>query len=180
MSSSLTDQPSVFRVCSLCQNIKWLKGNRRPNTVSLQNPADPLQASHDFSWTCFLCSFLSADERQRVGRVCKRLIDGGRLHFLQTRGFDGKLSRYVNSQVTLENVLLSAVPSSASWPGHKQFTLTSVCLFVCLNMISVQIKVFVFSLTADWLLFFKGSAGRTTWSHTQETPEHISHLLHWL
>nr|XP_046247694.1 tRNA:m(4)X modification enzyme TRM13 homolog isoform X1 [Scatophagus argus] len=58
--------------------------------------------------------FLSADEREHVGRLCKRLIDGGRLHFLRTKGFDSKLSRYVNSQVTLENVLLSAVPSSSS------------------------------------------------------------------
>ncbi|XP_068175103.1 tRNA:m(4)X modification enzyme TRM13 homolog isoform X2 [Antennarius striatus] len=58
--------------------------------------------------------FLSPDERQRVGRLCKRLIDGGRLHFLKTRGFAGKLSRYVGSQVTLENVLLSAVPSPSS------------------------------------------------------------------
>lgn len=62
----------------------------------------------------FFCSFLSTDERQRVGHLCKQLIDCGRLHFLLTKGFDGKLSRYVNSQVTLENILLSAVPSSAS------------------------------------------------------------------
>ncbi|KAM9357541.1 tRNA:m(4)X modification enzyme TRM13 homolog [Symphorus nematophorus] len=58
--------------------------------------------------------FLSAEERETVGRLCKRLIDGGRLHFLKTNGFDGRLSRYVSSQVTLENVLLSAVPSSPS------------------------------------------------------------------
>ncbi|XP_042339858.1 tRNA:m(4)X modification enzyme TRM13 homolog [Plectropomus leopardus] len=58
--------------------------------------------------------FLSVDERQRVGRLCKRLIDGGRLHFLKTKGFDCKLSRYADSHVTLENVLLSAVPSSPS------------------------------------------------------------------
>ncbi|XP_033477797.1 tRNA:m(4)X modification enzyme TRM13 homolog [Epinephelus lanceolatus] len=59
-------------------------------------------------------SFLSADERQRVGRLCKRLIDGGRLDFLKSKGFDSKLSGYVSSHVTLENVLLSAVPSSPS------------------------------------------------------------------
>ncbi|XP_041790906.1 tRNA:m(4)X modification enzyme TRM13 homolog [Chelmon rostratus] len=58
--------------------------------------------------------FLSAGERQQVGRLCKRLIDGGRLHFLKTKGLDGKLSAYVNSQVTLENVLLTAMPSSSS------------------------------------------------------------------
>lgn len=57
--------------------------------------------------------FLSAGEREQVGRLCKRLIDGGRLHFLKTKGFDSKLVQYVSPQVTLENVLLTAVPSSS-------------------------------------------------------------------
>ncbi|TNM88110.1 hypothetical protein fugu_006331 [Takifugu bimaculatus] len=58
--------------------------------------------------------FLSAEERLRIGRLCKRLIDSGRLHFLNARGFDGKLNYYVSSQVTLENVLLVASSSSSS------------------------------------------------------------------
>lgn len=66
--------------------------------------------------SCFLCSFLSAEERQRIGRLCKRLIDSGRLHFLDARGLKGQLNYYVSSQVTLENVLLvaSSSPSSSS------------------------------------------------------------------
>lgn len=58
--------------------------------------------------------FLSADERQQVGRLCKLLIDCGRLHFLQNKGFNGKLTRYISSDITLENVLLTAVPAPAS------------------------------------------------------------------
>ncbi|KAM3620051.1 uncharacterized protein V6R79_017525 [Siganus canaliculatus] len=58
--------------------------------------------------------FLSPDERERVGRLCKRLIDAGRIHFLKTRGFKGKLSRYIDAQVTLENVLMTAIPSPQS------------------------------------------------------------------
>ncbi|KAM9831817.1 tRNA:m(4)X modification enzyme TRM13 homolog [Neosynchiropus ocellatus] len=58
--------------------------------------------------------FLSAGERHQVGRLCKLLIDGGRLHFLQSRGFSGKLTRYISSDVTLENVMLTAVPSTAT------------------------------------------------------------------
>ncbi|XP_061594105.1 tRNA:m(4)X modification enzyme TRM13 homolog [Cololabis saira] len=54
--------------------------------------------------------FLSAAERERIGRLCKLLIDAGRCHFLQTRGFTSKLTRYVSSHVTLENILLTAVP----------------------------------------------------------------------
>nr|XP_020464805.1 tRNA:m(4)X modification enzyme TRM13 homolog [Monopterus albus] len=58
--------------------------------------------------------FLSAAEREHVGRLCKLLIDSGRLDFLQTKGFSGKLTHYVDPQVTLENVLLTAVPSAES------------------------------------------------------------------
>uniref|UniRef100_A0A3Q3A1S1 tRNA:m(4)X modification enzyme TRM13 n=1 Tax=Kryptolebias marmoratus TaxID=37003 RepID=A0A3Q3A1S1_KRYMA len=54
---------------------------------------------------------LSAAERQHVGRLCKLMIDGGRHHFLKTKGFSSKLIRYVEPQVTLENILLTAVPS---------------------------------------------------------------------
>ncbi|KAM7012278.1 tRNA:m(4)X modification enzyme TRM13 homolog [Tautogolabrus adspersus] len=59
-------------------------------------------------------SFLSSSEREQIGRLCKLLIDAGRLYFLRTRGFDGKLCRYVDTQVTLENILLTAIPSSLS------------------------------------------------------------------
>ncbi|XP_071328953.1 tRNA:m(4)X modification enzyme TRM13 homolog isoform X2 [Trachinotus anak] len=58
--------------------------------------------------------FLSAGERDQVGHLCKLLIDSGRLHFLRTKGFNSKLSRYVDAQTTLENMLLTAVPSSSS------------------------------------------------------------------
>ncbi|XP_040897234.1 tRNA:m(4)X modification enzyme TRM13 homolog [Toxotes jaculatrix] len=59
-------------------------------------------------------SFLSAGEREQLGRLCKLLIDSGRLHFLRSKGFNGKLTRYVGAQVTLENVLLTAVPCATS------------------------------------------------------------------
>ncbi|XP_035801298.1 tRNA:m(4)X modification enzyme TRM13 homolog isoform X2 [Amphiprion ocellaris] len=56
--------------------------------------------------------FVAAADRQQVGRLCKLLIDCGRRHYLKTKGFSSKLSRYVSTEVTLENVLLTAVPSS--------------------------------------------------------------------
>ncbi|XP_078102869.1 tRNA:m(4)X modification enzyme TRM13 homolog isoform X2 [Sander vitreus] len=56
--------------------------------------------------------FLSAAEREHVGRLCKQLIDSGRLDFLETHGFTSKLTRYASSQLTLENVLLTAVPQA--------------------------------------------------------------------
>ncbi|KAM3876307.1 tRNA:m(4)X modification enzyme TRM13 homolog [Diretmus argenteus] len=54
--------------------------------------------------------FLSAEQRERIGRLCKLLIDGGRVDFLQRKGFDARLTCYSSTQVTLENVLLTAVP----------------------------------------------------------------------
>uniref|UniRef100_A0A3Q2EBF0 tRNA:m(4)X modification enzyme TRM13 n=2 Tax=Cyprinodon variegatus TaxID=28743 RepID=A0A3Q2EBF0_CYPVA len=56
--------------------------------------------------------FWTAAEREQLGRLCKVLIDSGRRDFLRTQGFSSKLTRYVDLAVTLENVLLTAVPSS--------------------------------------------------------------------
>ncbi|CAN9500834.1 unnamed protein product [Ophioblennius macclurei] len=52
---------------------------------------------------------LSAAERHHVGHLCKRLLDAGRRDFLTSRGLTCGLWRYVQSDVTLENVLLTAV-----------------------------------------------------------------------
>ncbi|KAF3834599.1 hypothetical protein F7725_027157 [Dissostichus mawsoni] len=46
----------------------------------------------------------SCQWRERAGRASlQQLIDAGRIHFLQERGFNSKLTRYVSSRVTLEN-----------------------------------------------------------------------------
>ncbi|KAM4575426.1 tRNA:m(4)X modification enzyme TRM13 homolog isoform 2-T2 [Fundulus diaphanus] len=58
--------------------------------------------------------FWTAAEREQLGRLCKLLIDSGRRDFLRTRGFRSSLTRYAEAAVTLENVLLTAVPSSSS------------------------------------------------------------------
>lgn len=65
--------------------------------------------------------FLAAAERQDIGRLCKLLIDGGRRHFLKTKAFSSKLTRYVDEHVTLENVLLTAVPADSS-SQHGSFS----------------------------------------------------------
>ena len=36
--------------------------------------------------------------------MCKRLIDQGRLEFIANKGYHGDLVRYVDKDVTLENV----------------------------------------------------------------------------
>ncbi|XP_026786304.3 tRNA:m(4)X modification enzyme TRM13 homolog [Pangasianodon hypophthalmus] len=54
---------------------------------------------------------VSAEEREHIGRLCKTLINHGRLHYLQQRGFKSSLRYYTSRDVSLENVLLTALPS---------------------------------------------------------------------
>ncbi|KAI1891931.1 hypothetical protein AGOR_G00148790 [Albula goreensis] len=55
---------------------------------------------------------VSAEDREHVGRLCKLLIDYGRVDYLQRKGFTSNLHYYTSRDVSLENVLLTAVPNS--------------------------------------------------------------------
>ncbi|KAH8383828.1 hypothetical protein KR009_010721, partial [Drosophila setifemur] len=55
---------------------------------------------------------LSREEREQIGLQCKRLLDFGRLQHLRSRGYEADLKFYVPRDVTLENVVLLARPSS--------------------------------------------------------------------
>lgn len=76
------------------------------------------------SWQLFIPSFLpfsetrmlSAEERKEIGCLCKRLIDHGRIEYLQQQGYKAALQYYTESAVSLENVLLTAVPSPSLIP----------------------------------------------------------------
>ncbi|XP_028918501.1 tRNA:m(4)X modification enzyme TRM13 homolog isoform X1 [Ornithorhynchus anatinus] len=61
-----------------------------------------------------LHGLLSAEERKNIGRLCKRLIDQGRVLYLQQKGYDAELQYYTDPSVSLENVLLTAVPCRSS------------------------------------------------------------------
>ncbi|KAA0712150.1 tRNA:m(4)X modification enzyme TRM13 -like protein [Triplophysa tibetana] len=64
------------------------------------------------SITDTLSSVMSVEDREQIGRLCKLLIDQGRVHYLKQRGFESSLKYYTSRDVSLENVLLTAVPSS--------------------------------------------------------------------
>lgn len=51
---------------------------------------------------------LSLAERERIGFMCKRVIDYARLVYLRQNGYEAELSYYVPKDVTLENVVLLA------------------------------------------------------------------------
>eukprot|EP00075_Anas_platyrhynchos_P029586 XP_027318839.1 tRNA:m(4)X modification enzyme TRM13 homolog isoform X2 [Anas platyrhynchos] len=53
---------------------------------------------------------LPVEERKEIGALCKLLIDHGRIKYLQQRGYRATLQYYTESAVSLENVLLTAVP----------------------------------------------------------------------
>ncbi|XP_069497690.1 tRNA:m(4)X modification enzyme TRM13 homolog isoform X2 [Ambystoma mexicanum] len=54
---------------------------------------------------------LTVEDREHIGRLCKLLIDHGRIHYLQQMGYQAALQYYADPAVSLENVLLTAVPS---------------------------------------------------------------------
>jgi tRNA:m4X modification enzyme len=51
---------------------------------------------------------LSQEEREVIGRKCKRLIDLGRVYFLQEHGLKSSLKVYIEEFFTPENVVLVA------------------------------------------------------------------------
>ena len=51
-----------------------------------------------------------AHPKETIGLKCKRLLDIARLEYLRAHGFTSKLVYYVDKSVSLENVLLLAIP----------------------------------------------------------------------
>lgn len=49
---------------------------------------------------------MTAERREEIGIMCKRLLDYARLEFMREQGFDGELKFYVGNDVTLENVAM--------------------------------------------------------------------------
>ncbi|NXN99908.1 TRM13 enzyme, partial [Rhinopomastus cyanomelas] len=63
-----------------------------------------------------LQGLLTVEERKEIGGLCKQLIDHGRVEYLQQRGYRATLQYYTEPAVSLENVLLTAVPSPSVIP----------------------------------------------------------------
>ncbi|KAK9404028.1 tRNA:m4X modification enzyme TRM13 like [Crotalus adamanteus] len=86
----------------------------------IQNEGQRNEGEHDqddINADCSLDSLqrlLTAEERKQIGHLCKLLIDHGRIEYLEQRGYETALQRYTDSSVSLENVLLTAVPAQSS------------------------------------------------------------------
>lgn len=61
---------------------------------------------------------LTKSEQEEVGRLCKKLINVGRVRFLEQHGYTAKLQQYVDRSLSLENVVLVATPRRPSESPH--------------------------------------------------------------
>ena len=51
---------------------------------------------------------LTPEQREEVGYECKKLIDTGRMKYIEAHGFNVRLVKYTTSELSLENVALLA------------------------------------------------------------------------
>nr|XP_056701479.1 tRNA:m(4)X modification enzyme TRM13 homolog [Euleptes europaea] len=91
-----------------------------PQTSTIETESEAEEHDlHDRSMECSsdsLQGLLTTEERKQIGHLCKLLIDHGRIEYLQRRGYDAVLQYYTEPSVSLENVLLTAVPYQSSLP----------------------------------------------------------------
>ncbi|NWI11218.1 TRM13 enzyme, partial [Crypturellus soui] len=85
------------------------RGNQTNNTEEHDQTCSKTEDGSDT-----LQGLLTVEERKEIGCLCKLLINHGRIEYLQQRGYKAALQYYTESTVSLENVLLTAVPRQ-SW-----------------------------------------------------------------
>ena len=56
----------------------------------------------------FKCIFfrLTSDEQENIGIMCKRLIDYGRVQYIEKQGLKASLVKYTSRDITPENIAL--------------------------------------------------------------------------
>lgn len=57
---------------------------------------------------------LSTEQQIEIGRKCKRLIDQGRIEYINCHGYKGKLVKYIDSNITPENIALVITTASST------------------------------------------------------------------
>ncbi|XP_045159641.1 tRNA:m(4)X modification enzyme TRM13 homolog isoform X2 [Mercenaria mercenaria] len=96
-SSYQSGQGSEVKVSSLSQG----------HTANLDDEEDE-HGQEENTTNIGITSKLSQEEREVIGRKCKRLIDHGRVCYLQEHGLNSSLKVYVEEFYTPENVVLVA------------------------------------------------------------------------
>ncbi|KAI7906863.1 methyltransferase TRM13-domain-containing protein [Cokeromyces recurvatus] len=101
----------------LCKMTSWAtckNGRRKPSNEEDNMDEDNNHAVSDdednFDETANHFSGRDAQEREAIGYKCKRILDAGRVKYLEQFGFDVKLVYYVDLATSLENCALIATP----------------------------------------------------------------------
>lgn len=140
---------------------------------------------------------LTVEERKEIGCLCKLLIDHGRIEYLQQRGYKAVLQYYIESAVSLENVLLTAVPSPSLIPepthvwqeidlelvGKKKKPIKLNWIFFKKLILCLEKNCFSLPCTQEKVFYFPVSLGITnmqTSSHEwkNKIPKNIWNLLY--
>ncbi|SJM83443.1 related to tRNA guanosine-2'-O-methyltransferase TRM13 [Zygosaccharomyces bailii] len=53
---------------------------------------------------------LTVSKREELGRMARRILDEGRIKWVKDRGFDARLVKYVEQDISLENVAMLVMP----------------------------------------------------------------------
>ncbi|XP_068808375.1 tRNA:m(4)X modification enzyme TRM13 homolog isoform X2 [Struthio camelus] len=102
---------SSWATCGMRESITKASMNDEESEDQTGNKEEHDQTdSRTESGSDTLQGLLPAEERKEIGCLCKLLIDHGRIEYLQQRGYKAALQYYTESAVSLENVLLTAVP----------------------------------------------------------------------
>ncbi|XP_072723849.1 tRNA:m(4)X modification enzyme TRM13 homolog isoform X3 [Ciconia boyciana] len=102
----------------------WATCGMRETTTKASTSEDPTNDTEEHeqafskteSGSDTLQGILTVEERKEIGWLCKLLIDHGRIEYLQQQGYKAALQYYTEFAVSLENVLLTAVPSPSLIP----------------------------------------------------------------
>lgn len=80
------------------ENDQFYNINEHENNKDEQNLESKIRTNLKFS----------VEEREQIGRNCKRLIDYGRLQYLKEAGLEVSMKEYIDGNLTPENIVLIA------------------------------------------------------------------------
>ncbi|NXJ07506.1 TRM13 enzyme, partial [Odontophorus gujanensis] len=101
---------SSWATCGMRETITKASTNEESEDHANNTAEHDQTCSKTESGSDALQGLLTVEERKEIGSLCKLLIDHGRIRYLQHRGYRAALQYYTDSSVSLENVLLTAVP----------------------------------------------------------------------
>ncbi|OXB66169.1 hypothetical protein ASZ78_012968 [Callipepla squamata] len=101
---------SSWATCGMRETITKASTNEESEDHANDTAEHDQTCSKTESGSDALQGLLTVEERKEIGSLCKLLIDHGRIRYLQHRGYRAALQYYTDSSVSLENVLLTAVP----------------------------------------------------------------------